>query len=290
MKKIALVNLFGGHTEVFGYLIEIFKKKNYEITYIYKNELSKDRFKYIQYFESLYGNIEKKTINEFSNIYNDFNKIIFITMTADVPGYIQNVKEKTYGIVHVFHRKSPYICNYISLFPNQRIEFNKKIKNKNFNYTFPFYNTPKIIDKDFKYILYIGSILDNDDDIKYFQKNIKYKLIFFNNKNRSIKSDMFNMVDYFKNTLFILGKKTYNYPYLYSGSITLSFSFNIPIILPEFKKEEYNIPCISFKEKYSELIDYINNINNDDYNNLLKNMENFKDNEINKNLDFFNKF
>ena len=27
MKKIALVNLFGGHTEVFGYLIEIFKKK-----------------------------------------------------------------------------------------------------------------------------------------------------------------------------------------------------------------------------------------------------------------------
>ena len=95
------------------------------------------------------------------------------------------------------------------------------------------------------------------------------------------------MSKYLQNSLFILGRKTWHYGHSYSGSITLSYSFNVPIILPEFKQKEYDLPCITFKEKYCELIDYINNINVDEYNNLLKKMEHIKNKEIENNKKLF---
>lgn len=285
-KKVALINLFKGHTEVFGYLIEIYKKNNYEITYFYKDNLSIDFYGYVNYFEMLYGNIEKKQINEFENIYKQFDIVIFITMTCDIPNYITE-HSNVYSIIHNSGRKSPYIKNYIALYPNQMNNFKKIMKNKLFTCTYPFYNTPSIANKEYKYILYIGNLLDNDDDIINFKNNVKYELIFFNNRNKNINSkNMNSLVKYLEKTIFILGKKTYHYKNSYSGSVTISYSFNIPIILQQNKLNEYEIDGISFENNYSELINYVNNVDFNEYNNLLTKMNNFKKQEIAKNENF----
>jgi hypothetical protein len=285
--QIALVNLFKGHTEVFGYLMEIYNKNGSDITYFYKDDNCIDYYKYIKYFELLFGNINKKNIQELEMSYQQYDIIIFITMTVDVPGYIIHHNKK-YGIIHNSSRKSPYINNYIGLYPNQKKNFEKIIKNKLFSYTYPFYNTPKIINKEYKYIMYIGNVLDNDTDIINFKNNIKYELIFFNNRNKNIKNnDMEELVKYLEKTLFILGKKTYNYDNTYSGSVTISYSYNIPIILQKSKLDEYGIDGIGFENNYSELIDYVNNLDFNEYNNLLTIMNNFKQQEIIKNEKFF---
>ena len=285
-KKVALINLFKGHTEVFGYLIEIYKKNNYEITYFYKDNSIVDSYGYINYFETLYGIIEKKQITELENIYKQFNIIIFITMTVDIPGYICN-HSNVYGIIHNSSRKSPYINNYITLYPNLMNNFLKIMKNKLFTYAYPFYNTPLTINKEYKYILYIGNPLDNDEDILNFKNNIKYELIFFNNKNKNlVNKDMNTLVKYLEKTIFILGKKTYYYEDSYSGSVTISYSFNIPMILQQNKLNEYEIHGIGFENNYSELIDYVNNVDFNEYNNLLTKMNNFKKQEIIKNENF----
>jgi hypothetical protein len=282
--KLALLNLFKGHTEVFGYLIEIFKE--HDITYYYKDNDNIDLYGYINYFEKIYGCIGKKNVIEFEKNYQQYDIILFITMTVDVPAFIQNHRF-VYGIIHCSSRKSPYINNYITLYHNQMENFKKIIKNKSFSYTYPFYNTPKFINKEYKYILYIGNQLDNDDDIINFKNNIKYELVFFNNINKDLHNkDMQELEKYLEKTVFILGKKTYYYNNSYSGSVTLSYSFNIPIILKKDKLEEYGIDGIGFEYNYSELINYVNNINFDDYDKLLNKMNEFKQNQIEKNKKF----
>ena len=289
--KIAIYNSFDGHFEVIGYLMELFKGKKHSIT-IYNH--NNDRYRYIDFFEELFGKINKISIDDFKNSYKNYDKIIFITMTVDIPNCISDIKYKTYGILHVSSRKSPYINNYITLYPytkNKTVQ--KLLKNNNFCYTFPFYNAPSAKNfSDRKYILQTGVLWDKDNDLKNFEKNIKYEIIYFSRKSKSFSAsnrsrDMFLMSKYLQNSLFILGRKTWHYPCAYTGSLTLSFSFNVPIILPEFKQKEYNVPCVTFKENYSELIDYINNINVDDYNNLLKKMNDVKEKEIEHNKEIF---
>ncbi len=282
--KIAIVNLFKGHTEVFGYIMEIFK--DHQITYFYKDNISLDYYENISYFEKIYGDIKKENIVEFEKNYQLYDIIFFITMTSDVPGFVMNHK-KTYGIIHVASRKSPYINNYITLYPKQMENFKKNIKNKNFSQTYPFYNTPKFNNKEYKYILYIGNVFDNDDDIINLKNNIKYELIFFNIKNNILDNkNMETLVKYLEKTIFILGKKTYYYDSTYSGSVTISYSFNVPIILKKEKLEEYGIDGIGFDKNYSELIDYINNVDFNKYNKLLSEMNEFKEKEIEKNRNF----
>jgi hypothetical protein len=279
--NIAIYNSINGHLEVIGYLLEIFKDHN--ITLFYNDN---DIYQYVNYFEMLFGKIKKNNINDFITQYKKYDKVYVITMTKDLPSIFQNIKSKTFGIIHAYHRKSPYIQNYIALYPFQMNEFKKKIndKSKKFYYTFPFYSVPNNIKfSEKKYILQIGTLWDDDDDLKNFEKNIKYQIIYFTKrKNKDIKRDMITMSKYLEKSLFILGRKTWHYPYSFTGSLSLSYSFNVPIILPEFKQKEYNLPCITFKNNYSELINNINNINIDDYNKLLNNMNIAKNKEIEK--------
>jgi hypothetical protein len=285
--NIAILNDSNGHFEMFGYLMFLFNKKH-TITVFYNN----DRYNYIKFFETQFGNVKKEKLETFNNCFNKFNKVFVITMNNYLMKSFNEIKDITYGIIHAHHRKSSFIDNYITLYPKQMKEF-KKISNdpnKKFYCTIPFYNI-SINNIPFEkkiYILYIGNLWDDDDDLKLFEKNIKYEIIYFTKrKNKGISRDMFTLNKYLQNSIFILGRKTWHYPYAYTGSLGLSFSFNVPIILPEFKQKEYKLPCITFKENYCELIDYINTINIDDYNKLLKNMDNIKDQEIEKNKKLF---
>ena len=277
--NIAIINDFNGHLEVIGYIIYLFNKNN-NITIFYKSDI----YNYINFFEKYFGVIEKKPIAELNEICSNFDKIFVITMNNPIPEYFKEIKHKIYGFLHAYHRKSPLIDNYITFYPHQMKEFKKLINDTNKQYfcTYPFYkipNTNKFSEK--KYILQVGTLWDDDDDLKEFERNIKYKIIYFTKrKNKGINRDMFTLKEYLQNSLFILGRKTWHYPHAFTGSLSLAFSFNVPIILPEFKQKEYMLPCITFTEKYCELIDYINNIDVDDYNKLLKSMDNIKDQEI----------
>ena len=169
----------------------------------------------------------------------------------------------------------------------EEFKINKSSKNI---FTFPFYNiiNDNIPLKEKKYILQIGTLWDDDDDLKKFEKSIKYEIIYFSRKKRKgVNSDMDTLSKYLQKSIFILGRKTWHYPYAYTGSLGLSFSFNVPIILPEFKQKEYKLPCITFKENYCELIDYINNVNVDEYNTFLQNMDDIKNKEIKHNKKLF---
>ena len=281
--KIALYNSDNGHHEVFGFLIELFKEHSISIFY------NSDRFGYINYFES----INNKKLKHYScdnlvNRHNRYDIIFVITMTSDLPGFFSTIKNKVYGFLHAHHRKSPYIDNYITLYPNQMIQFKQKIRDnsKNFKYMFPFYNTPnKIQFTNRKYILQIGNFFDNDKDFENFKTNVNYEIILFTKGQRNgIKRDMRTTEEYLNNALFILGRKTWHYDHSFTGSLTLAYSFNVPIILPKFKQQEYDVPCVTFNTEYSELIDYINNIDEYSYNKLLDEMNTKKKEEIKHNI------
>ena len=99
--KIAIYNSFNGHFEVIGYIMELFSKYNNSITLYHNNG---DRYRYTDYFEELFGKINKISIDDFKNSYKSYDKIIFITMTVDIPNYICDIKDKTYGIIHTSSR------------------------------------------------------------------------------------------------------------------------------------------------------------------------------------------
>ena len=237
--NIAILNDNSGHFEMFGYLMYLFNKKN-TITVFYNN----DCYNYINFFETQFGKVKKEKLESFNNCFNKFNKVFVITMNNYSMQSFNEIKDITYGIIHAYHRKSSFINNYITLYPKQMKEFKKIINNprKKFYCTLPFYNisTNNIPLKEKKYILYIGHLWDNDDDLKKFEKSIKYEIIYFSRrKNKDISKYMFTLNKYLQNSIFILQKKTWHYPYAYTGSLGLAFSFNIPIILPEFKQKEY---------------------------------------------------
>lgn len=272
--KIALYNNFAGHFEIIGFLIELFR--NHKIT-IFSNC---DRFGNIQYYQFLFNTtVKNKTIENFEDKYLSYDKIFVITMDASIPLFLTHVKDRTYGFLHIYNRRSNYIDNYITLYPSQLEFFKEKINNttKNFIYTYPFYNiNSRPIFNERKYILQIGTLYDNDEDLAYFEKNIKYEIIYFTRGKYSVPRDMATVGHYLKNSLFILGRKSWQRSYSFTGSLLLAYSHNVPIILPETKQKEYNLPCITFKEKYSELIDYINNFNEEDYQKLSDRMEEIK--------------
>lgn len=284
-QKIALYNSAGGHNEVMGYLIEMFKDHSIKIFY------NNDKFGYISYFKTIFECIDTQVIpiDNFKNNYETFDKIFIITMTNNLPQYILNVQHKTYGIIHTASRRSPYIINYITLFPNQLNYFKKCIKDdtKQYYSTFPFYNVPT--NNSFsnkKYILQIGSLWDNDEDLHVFEKSINYEIVYFTKGQKKINRNMNTISKYLQNSAFILGRKTWNYAHAFTGSLALAFSFNVPIILPKFKQKEYNIPCITFDETYCELIDFVNTFNVDEYNKLKTQMNDFKEQEIKNNTAF----
>jgi len=114
--NIAILNDANGHFEVFGYLMYLFNK-NHNITLFYN---SADLNKYIPFFEDHFGKVEKQKLECLNKSYEKYDKIFVITMNKGVPKFFDNIKNKTYGIIHAYHRKAFYIDNYIALYPTQK--------------------------------------------------------------------------------------------------------------------------------------------------------------------------
>jgi hypothetical protein len=212
------------------------------------------------------------------------------------------------------HRRNTIVKNYICLYEI----FSKKLKNifpeKNIFYNLPIYNTN--IKKDEKEkkdkILYIGQLYEYFDIYKQygaqpekfieFINNLKYEVIFFGAsfkqiqkldklKNIRIESDtsLENLEKLLSETKFIIGRNCYPYEDNFSGSVAISISYEIPIIIKQSKLDEFNIIGIGYEEYYNDVLDEINNISDEHYDDILDKIKKIKEYNIQYNIDFFTK-
>jgi hypothetical protein len=280
--RIAIVSSINYHFECIGFLCELFK--NYNIDVYHVPEMNNEN--YIEYFKNFYPNLRNFKLNKLT-LFKEYSYSKIIKLTSH-----DNIKiksnEKVLSIHHFYDKKeqlldkkyitlSPLVkstLSSINILPIYRITIN--IHNNNFNN---------------KTIIFIGRVFNNNIDIfDNFLGKINYKIIFFcrhkedpssvkfnnlNNKNK-IKyyyckniNFMINKIN--KSTFFYIDKKDDRF----SGSITLALSNNIPIIIDEFQKKKYGFPAITYVKNITEIIDKLNNISKDEYNEIVNKQMNF---------------
>lgn len=131
---------------------------------------------------------------------------------------------------------------------------------------------------------------------------MNYEVIFFGlsfsrNKNleklKNIRiekdSSLINLEKLLSETKFIIGRNCYPYEDNFSGSIAISLSYEIPIIMKQSKIDEFGIIGIGYEEYYNEVLDIINNMNDDYYNDIKNKIKDIKEINIIKNSHFFTK-
>lgn len=294
--KILIVGSFFYHLECIGFLCENFK--NYDITILIEN----DKFNYITYYKDIY---KINHITDRKNIkYNDYKYIIKLTSDDPIIDTKNNKTMKKYNkkiisIVHDYESKD-LVNNCIILCPYFTF------KNTNSYYIFPLYNGITEPNKKKKYILYLGDYTkeENDNDIVVFNNNIKhkYKLIvcgygnginrfgfnsseyLINNNIEYISSlSMPKLLEYLKQTKYILARKWPLYKDRMSGSIPVSISHDIPLIIHKDTAIDYNIQDISvtFNKNYSETTTIV--LNDIEYDMRIKKLQEYKKHVIKEN-------
>lgn len=281
--KIAIISSFG-HMECLPFILEIYKNANINIdVYINKDT---DKHNWTEYcltifnFNVIYNNINK-------DILNNYNKIIKITSSDRCLDDKQIV-----SILHIDFAK----CKsekYISLTPY--------INGNDIYYTFPIYH-PIVnnYSKNNKIITMIGYYKNKsiDEDLLNFiniNNNYTFNFIIWGDiyknlkgiKNvhcyTSIKTNI--MIDMVHNSKYILSKKYINYD-RFSGQLGIAISHEIPLIIDIKTKNNYKLPGITFNENYSD-IDNLDDITDEQYSSLKKEIKLFKDNILENNKIIF---
>lgn len=285
--KVLIVGSFFYHLECIGFLCE--NLKNYNITVFIEN----DKFDYIKYYKNIY---KIKHISDSKKLnYNKYKYIIKLTSNDPIidTKNINVLKKFNNKIISIVHDKDSkdLVNNCIILCPY--FTFN----NSNSQYMFPLYNgiTNPVLNK--KYILYLGDYTqeNNDNDLVLFNNNIKdkYELIvcgygsnrfgfnsaeyLINNNIKYVQSiSMPNLLDYLNQTKYILARKWPVYKDRMSGSLPVSISHNIPLIVNIDTANDYNITDISvtFNKNYNEVVPTI--INDVEYNARILNLIKYK--------------
>lgn len=283
--KIAIVGKFGFHIECIGFLLEMYNNNNIDI--------------YIAPETNNYNDIEYySTIFNFNVIYNDFNKNILyhydkIFKLTSNDNCLDDKK-----IISILHLDQPTqrLCNsekFISLTPY--------INGTNIYYTFPIYQ-PKITNglKN-KIITMIGYYDDNNIDndlLNFINLNNNYIFNFIinggtGNKLKNIKNvnlyiskvETNFMINILNNSKYVLSKKHINYD-RFSGQLGLAMSHEIPLIIDIKTKNNYKLPGITFDKNYCE-INNLDDITDEKYNSLKKEIKLVKDNILENNKMIF---
>ena len=284
--NIAIVSNFYYHFECVGFLLELLSYDN-NIFIHYKN----DPLKYIEYFERLYDfKKEKISCKDYLNQYD-----LLIMLSSNDSCFYNDAKNKTIGILHLggkdLERK---VMNFITLWPSV-----KPKNNLEYVYTLPIYkglkNNPT---NTITYVGYFGNGYFDKDLINFVEKsNYIFNFIIYGYHKKDIKemkkhnninqinqgistNELINIINTSK---FLLCRRwPFQKDNIFSGMITLGLSHNVPLILQN-KVNIANIPSISFNNGYSSVIDKVNNISNDDYSKLKKEMLEFCDITIEEN-------
>lgn len=281
MQKIAIFGSYPFHLECVGFLLETFKDSTIDI-YLKKTI---DKYNYMDYYSTLYN---------FNIIYNNFssnlinNYSIVFKLTSNDPCLED---KRVISILHLFVKKN--ICKsdkYISLTPY--------ISGSNIYYTFPVYEPCKLIKIQYSNIVtMIGHYLNkyfDIDTISFIKQNSNYKFQFIINgendypclnglTNVSVHRNitMTDMAKLISISKYILSKK-YIHRDRFSGQLGLAMSFEKPLIVDLKTKIDYELTGITFENQYTE-IGKLDDISNDIYNNLKKDVSVKKHTIINNN-------
>ena len=276
--NIAIISTFPFHIECLGFLLEYLDNYNIDVY------IDKDKVNYLDYFKTKF-NFNHYHINNFDE--KKYNKII--KLTSNDP---YNINKNHFSILHLkgnespdkkdntmFITLSPYvksnIFKYKYIVPIYKDYINTINNNKNIGFIGQF--NKKIIGNKFQkdIIDFINNINGNlyclgyDNDELNNEKIINYKDI-----------DTKHMVNKLKQCSYIIIKE---HDDRYSGGITTALSLNIPLIMKKNISEDYNIPAITYNNNISDLNDFINNMNYENYKEIKSNLRFYSDKEINKN-------
>jgi hypothetical protein len=283
--KINIIEGLGMHMICLGFLLEIFKQ--HDVVLYLRNDHHKycDFYKSIQNFETVF----------FQNlVLRDADLTIKLTSNDYC---IDN--ENIVSILHLDSNRNQS-KKFISLTPF--------ISGLNIIYLFPCYNTISHLSYSSDTICYIGCFMKEnlDYDLEFFIKNSNFNFKFivsgYHNydfltkySNVEVYRDLITvkLVEYLKESKFILSRKSpHQTDDRFSGALAWSVTLKKPIILQEKYSKLYGIPCVTFKENYSETINNIQSMSENNYVELVNNIEKFRDYNININskklLDFCN--
>jgi len=286
-KKVLIIGGFPHHTECVGFLCEIFGDA---IVSVFLNE---DKFKYIDYYKKIYDIQMIQHTDELN--YDNYDYII--KLTSDDPiidtnneKTVTQYKNKLISIIHMEEKKD-LLNNYIIICPYF------SLPNTNSEYILPIYRGLSFDGETKDVILYLGYFTRElfDDDIVEFNKKIKdkYTLIvssYMDNaylEEYNIKNlhnvDTLELIPYLKRTKYILSRKNSINKDRLSGAIPFAISHNIPLIIKKDVADDYSIKDISvvFNNNYCEIANEI--MNNDNYQNIINNIEQYKNDKLNEN-------
>ena len=284
--KIAIIGKLNIHLECAGFLLESYKNKN-NIIDIYIDPKT-NKFNHIEYYSTIFN---------FNVIYNNFNKKILNKYDKIFKLTSNDKCLDDKKIISILHLDNPICrkCNsekFISLTPY--------INGTNIYYTFPIYQ-PKINNKlKNKIITMIGYYNDKNIDndlVKFIKLNNNYRFNFIiwggnGNKIKNIKNvNLYKhvktnfMINILNNSKYVLSKKYINYD-RFSGQLGLAMSHEIPLIIDIRTKNNYKLPGITFNKNYCE-INKLDNISDEKYNSLKKEIKLVKDNILEKNKMIF---
>jgi len=284
--NIAIIGSFFYHYECIGFLCDILlnnnfiKNKNINVNIYY----TQDNFGYLTYFKELYPNIHMFNNNNIEEIKK--NNVI-IKLTSDDPIlYDKNI----ISVLHLLSNRD-ISSKFITITPfvteiNPTIPFRHDsehyLSNTYLNYIFPLYSGITEVNHE-NIILTIGYFEARyvDADLDEFIKNSIYNFIFIGygynnyhglNKYKNVKTiydlSTKELLTYIGKSKFILAR---NHKYMnkdrFSGTLSLAVSHHKPVILSEYFSDIYNLPAITYKNDYSEITNYLNEITDEDYEN-----------------------
>uniref|UniRef100_A0A6C0FDI7 Uncharacterized protein n=1 Tax=viral metagenome TaxID=1070528 RepID=A0A6C0FDI7_9ZZZZ len=268
MQKIAIFGSYPFHLECVGFLLETFKDSIIDI-YLKKTI---DKYNYVDYYSTLYN---------FNIIYNNFssklinNYNIVFKLTSNDPCLED---KRVISILHLAEKKT--ICKsdkYISLTPY--------ISGTKIFYIFPIYEPYKEIKINYANIVtMIGHYLNkyfDIDTINFIKQNSNYKFQFIINGDNDYSRlngltnvslhrniSMTDMAKLISISKYILSKK-YIHRDRFSGQLGLAMSFEKPLIVDLKTRIDYNLTGITFENQYTD-IGKLDDISNETYNNLKK--------------------
>ena len=299
--NIAIVSKFDYHFECLGFLLELLSADN-NITICYEKEL----FDYISYFKSLYV-FNSDCLKNYKT--NPHNYDLTILLTSHDSCMIPEKRDKTIGILHLGGKNLEKDLKYfLTLYPNIKPKTNLE-----YIYTLPVYRGYKNYEdeKNENMITYVGFFGKDyfDLDLQNFIRSANYTFKFiiygYNAKvleemktfpniiqiNQGINAT--ELIKIVRKSKFLLCRKwPFQKDNIFSGMISLGLSQNVPLIMHNHINKA-NIPCLSFNKTYSSISEDINNISDEEYNDLKKEMYIFCETIIEENkikmMDFFSK-
>ncbi len=297
---ICIIEPCGGHKhmECIGFLLDIFKGLNIRIYY------SKDKHDWLKYFKQLYSFNTENISNIMADIneINNCKKVINLTADKFFPLFTKIKNVNKYEIHHLKKSRNS-IDNVIRLVKNKVTYNSKKYKQKYHCYSIFEGNSKQYENEEKNIVMWVGWCQNLFKGENIYEKNfkdwndkMKYKLQFFwtgsgrayekrklielvgrDNVHRGIKSQY--LPHFFKNVKFIMIRPMCGRCYgeqLWSGTITLALSHNIPIIIKKSYRDVVDVPGITYEENYYEVYDKINNMSDEDYKKEIDKIKKFK--------------